>query len=171
MTIELDLERLKEADFDAIVNAGITEVMTGIESNSPSLLESIGQKGDNVAGVIRNLHLARDRGLSVRLFYLLGLPEETWQTALRTLRVAWTLNATASFSLLVPYAGTALAEQLFAEGLVVGHPPKPRSCSTSLAVVRTRHLSSAALQGLYAVGCAISRLKERPPVGAALARA
>ena len=96
--------------------AGCRKVAFGIESGVQQLLDNVkkGFKLDTVRKAVKN---AKDAGLETLGFYLFGIPGETLELSKKTIRFAKELNTDiATFSLILPYPGTELYEQVRKEG-------------------------------------------------------
>ncbi len=103
---------LSDARFlDALRAAGCHTAMLGVESASPSVLATYG-KGCTHDQIRRALSLCRERGIRTVATFILGLPEETEDTARATIELAKTLDCDyASFNVAVPRMGTPLRRE------------------------------------------------------------
>lgn len=92
--------------------AGSTTVYLGIESGNEETLNSLG-KNTKAADVTRAVALLRDNGIESYGSYIIGNLNETAADVEKTIAMAVRLNTNiAQFSILTPYPGTKLYEQL-----------------------------------------------------------
>jgi len=70
---------IDEEVLSALKMAGCNEIAYGVETTDDYVLEKI-QKGETVEQQEHALHLTKDAGLLVRLYLMVGLPFETWDT-------------------------------------------------------------------------------------------
>lgn len=97
-----------ERMFGSMVRAGCRKIAVGIESGSPKILKQIG-KGTTVDSIRRCIRLAKSAGLTIRGYFILGMPEETKDDLRLTEHFAEELDLDEyGFSLLCPYPGTEL---------------------------------------------------------------
>lgn len=98
--------------------AGCHTVILGVESASDEILAN-NRKGYGTERVRQAFALAERVGLRTAATFILGLPEETAETARRTIELACSLPADyASFNVAVPRAGTRLRRDAVADGRV-----------------------------------------------------
>ncbi|PKN29545.1 MAG: hypothetical protein CVU64_07630 [Deltaproteobacteria bacterium HGW-Deltaproteobacteria-21] len=94
--------------------AGCWQISYGVETGTQRLLDLI-QKGITLERIERTFALTKQIGITIRAFYMLGLPTETREESLRTITFAKRLDAEWSqFTLCTPFPGTEmwnLAEQ------------------------------------------------------------
>lgn len=79
---------LKEDLLDHMVEAGLAKINMGVESASQRVLDDIYDKGITVEGVRRALAMARERGIRVQGYFMLGAPGETREEMEETIRFA-----------------------------------------------------------------------------------
>jgi len=92
--------------------AGAKTVYIGVESASPGTLDALGKKMD-LDTVVRAVELLKKHGFEIFASYILGSPEDTARSIHETIRFAKRLDTNiAQFSILTPYPGTALYEEL-----------------------------------------------------------
>jgi len=98
--------------------AGCHTVILGVESASDEILAN-NRKGYGRQRVREAFALCERVGLRTAATFILGLPEETAETARRTIEFACSLPADyASFNVAVPRAGTRLRREAVADGRV-----------------------------------------------------
>ena len=96
--------------------AGCTIISYGVESGSQRLLDFI-QKGITLDQIKRVLVMTKKVGIDVRATLILGLPTETREESLQTIRFAKELPIDqARFALATPFPGTKLYEIAKEEG-------------------------------------------------------
>ncbi len=89
--------------------AGLRVVHLGIESATQRILDDIYQKNITLAQAREAVHTAKDLGLRVRGYFMLGAPTETEQETRATLRLAKELPLDdVTFSITTPLPGTHL---------------------------------------------------------------
>jgi radical SAM superfamily enzyme YgiQ (UPF0313 family) len=92
----------------AMVAAGCCEVAFGVESLVPDVFGRL-KKGETTDQVRTAVKVAREAGLSVTGFFMIGLPGSTYRRDLRTLAMARRMGLNNYyFGLTVPYPGTEL---------------------------------------------------------------
>lgn len=96
--------------FEQMRRAGCYRVGLGIETGDADAFKAM-HKGISRRCVLDARAMAADAGLAVEGLFIIGHPNETWQTAMRTLQFAAELNPEVPvFSTMVPYPGTEIAE-------------------------------------------------------------
>jgi anaerobic magnesium-protoporphyrin IX monomethyl ester cyclase len=92
--------------------AGAKTVYIGVESASPRTLDALGKKMD-LDTVVRAVELLKKNGFEVFASYIFGGPHDDARAIHETIRFAKLLDTNiAQFSILTPYPGTALHEEL-----------------------------------------------------------
>jgi anaerobic magnesium-protoporphyrin IX monomethyl ester cyclase len=92
--------------------AGAKTVYIGVESASPCTLDALGKKMD-LGTVIRAVELLKKHGFEIFASYILGSADDDAHAIHETIRFAKRLDTNiAQFSILTPYPGTALHEEL-----------------------------------------------------------
>lgn len=79
---------LKEDLLDHMKEAGLSKINIGVESASQRVLDDIYEKGITVEGVRRAVRMARERGIAVQGYFMLGAPGETREEMKQTVRFA-----------------------------------------------------------------------------------
>jgi len=111
-------DRVDEELIVLLKRAGCYQVAFGVESGSDRILESV-SKGLARDKVRRAVALCGKHGVETFGFFMIGLPEDTRETVLETIRFAVELDMTISkFDIAVPLPGTAMFETLDSRGLV-----------------------------------------------------
>ena len=92
--------------------AGLRIVHLGIESATQRILDDVYQKGITLEQVREAVHTAKDLGLCVRAYFMLGAPTESEEEIRATLRLANELPLDdVTFSITTPLPGTHLYEK------------------------------------------------------------
>ena len=68
--------------FASMAKAGFIELCTGVEAADPHLLRMVG-KGATVEDNTRFVELCAENGIAMKLFSMVGHPDETWETVRR----------------------------------------------------------------------------------------
>ena len=125
---------------------GLRLLLVGYESGNQTILNNV-KKGIRLDNARRFTRDAKSLGITIHGTFIFGLPGETPQTILETIRFARDIDPhTVQASIAAPYAGTALHRQALAEGwlhtsdLVDGQ-------GVQRAALSYPHLSSAEIFG------------------------
>jgi anaerobic magnesium-protoporphyrin IX monomethyl ester cyclase len=107
-----DLLLRNEAMVKEMVKAGAKSVFIGVESYNPKTLEEF-KKGIDVENTIQAVEMLKRNGLEIHASYILGGLHDDARTIRETIRFAKRLDTNvAQFSILTPYPGTAIYEQV-----------------------------------------------------------
>lgn len=100
--------------------SGCHTVIFGVESANDDILE-IHRKGYKISQAQDIFGVCRKLGIRTVATFILGLPEETRQTCLETIRLAKKIGCDyASFNIAVPRPGTDLRKRAIESGLITG---------------------------------------------------
>jgi anaerobic magnesium-protoporphyrin IX monomethyl ester cyclase len=138
MRASVDLDTLRNCH-----SAGLRSVCVGFESGSDSLLVSM-RKGLSTERMERFAKDAARAGVLVHGCFLFGIPGETRETAMETLRFAIRLNPdTAQFYPLMVYPGTDAYRDVERAGLLVASSWRDwlKEDGTHACVVRTQDMT------------------------------
>lgn len=106
------VDTVDEEVLRAMKTAGCWEISYGIESGVQRLLDSI-NKLITIKQIERIISLTKKIGISVRGFFMIGLPSETIAESWQTINFAKKLNPLwAQFTITIPYPGTPMYNQL-----------------------------------------------------------
>lgn len=115
-TCESRVDTVNKEMLTAMKEAGCWQISYGVETGSQRLLDVI-QKGTTIQGIEDAFKLTKHVGISIRAFFMLGLPTETYEESLRTISFAKKLDARWSqFTVTTPFPGTKLYDIAIAEG-------------------------------------------------------
>src|SRR4030043_465325 len=108
----VDLLLRNEEMVKEMVRAGAKSVFIGVESFNTKTLEEL-KKGIDVESTVQAVEMLKKNGLEIHAAYILGGQHETAEMIHETIRFAKRLNTNvAQFSILTPYPGTAIYEQV-----------------------------------------------------------
>lgn len=79
---------LTEDLLSIMIKAGLSKINMGVESASQRVLDEIYEKGITIEGVKRALRMAKERGIYVQGYFMLGTPGETHEEMKQTIRFA-----------------------------------------------------------------------------------
>jgi radical SAM superfamily enzyme YgiQ (UPF0313 family) len=87
-------------------DAGCTSIAFGIESGNPATFDSI-KKGETLSVVVDAVQLVKDAGINAVGYFIIGLPGDTLERFIETVRFQRSLQLTHYvFGLLIPYPKT-----------------------------------------------------------------
>jgi anaerobic magnesium-protoporphyrin IX monomethyl ester cyclase len=143
--------------FQKMADAGCTGVQFGVESGSEQVLAGLG-KGTTRRQVLAAVEGAARAGIGPMCSFMIGLPQDTAETAMETIRFAEELQrefyVQAGISIATPFPGTAMFREAQQLGLTI------RETDYSLfnlytPVMETRHLSRDQIRNLHfeSLGC------------------
>jgi radical SAM superfamily enzyme YgiQ (UPF0313 family) len=107
-TCESRIDTVSAGMLGQMKEAGCWQISYGVETGSQRLLNLI-QKGTRIEDIETAFKMTKMVGISIRAFYMLGLPTETAEETQQTIDFAKKLDADWSqFTLYTPFPGTAL---------------------------------------------------------------
>lgn len=111
-TCESRIDTVDEKLLEMMKKAGCWQISYGIESGVQRLLDLI-NKGVTLNQIEKTVILTKKIGITVRGFFILGLPTETIKESWQTINFAKKLDPFwAQFTVAIPYPGTPLFDQL-----------------------------------------------------------
>lgn len=150
----LDAEMMK-----VMKTAGCHTIIFGVESADEALLKRY-RKGYTTEQVRRAFAAAKNAGIRTVATFILGLPGETWDSALKTIDFARTLDCDfASLNVAVPRLGTELRSSAVAAGQISPDLVEFDQ-SGSQVVMETEQLSREQLKSLKRL--AVRKIYLRP---------
>ena len=115
-TCESRVDTVNKEILELMKEAGCWQISYGVESGSQRLLNLV-EKGEKLEQFKQIFKLTKEIGISIRAFFMLGLPTETREESLETINFAKILNAEWSqFTIATPFPGTKLFELAKEEG-------------------------------------------------------
>lgn len=107
-TCESRVDTVTPSMLHMMKKAGCWQISYGVETGTQRLLNLI-QKGTDIEQIQHTFAITKKAGISIRAFYMLGLPTETADETQATIDFARKLDAKWSqFTLYTPFPGTAL---------------------------------------------------------------
>ncbi len=117
-TCESRVDTVDEPLLQLMRKAGCWQISYGVETGSQRLLDNI-NKSISLKQVEETFKITKKIGISIRGFFMLGLPTETRQESLDTIAFAKKLNPLwAQFTITIPYPGTAMFDDLDQKGQI-----------------------------------------------------
>lgn len=139
--------------------AGCHTIIFGVESASSAILKSY-HKGYTKEDILETFRLCRDEGVRTVATFILGLPEETLETAHETVEFLKDIDCDfASFNVAVPRAGTGLRQNAIRDGLIDDTEEIMDQSGTTIAMA-THHLTAEQVRDLKTT--ALRRFYLRP---------
>jgi radical SAM superfamily enzyme YgiQ (UPF0313 family)/ubiquinone/menaquinone biosynthesis C-methylase UbiE len=115
-TCESRVDTVTEEMLRKMKAAGCWQISYGVESGSQRLLDLI-QKGITLEQIQDTFKFTKKIGISIRAFFMLGLPTETREESLKTISFARKLDARWSqFTICTPFPGTELYDLAIQDG-------------------------------------------------------
>jgi radical SAM superfamily enzyme YgiQ (UPF0313 family) len=142
---ELSLEMLDRPTLESMYEVGIRCVMTGVETADEACMKSIGQNIKVNPLIKQRIEWCEQIGIKVYGFFLVGAPEETWDSLKRTIAFSRELACESTMTLMTPFPGTPLYWRAIKEGLLPKEMVYERWGSYT-ATVRTYQLTLRDLQ-------------------------
>jgi anaerobic magnesium-protoporphyrin IX monomethyl ester cyclase len=115
-TCEARIDTVDEDVLKKLKEAGCWQTSYGVETGSQRLLDLV-HKDITIEKIEKTFAITKKVGISIRAFYMLGIPTETREESLKTIAFAKKLDARWSqFTLFTPYPGTELYDIAVKEG-------------------------------------------------------
>jgi len=116
---ETRIDFLKDETLKAMAEAGCEGINFGIESADVDIQENVGRKPITPEQVLHHFNLCHDLGIKTFGFFIIGLPGDTVDTILRTIKFAVEIKPHwVQFTASSPFIGTKLRDWAIAQGLV-----------------------------------------------------
>lgn len=139
---ELSLELLDRELLELMYRAGIRTILTGVESDDPTIMKSIGQHVRINRILEGKFTIAREIGIKVYTFFIIGSPEESWHTVKKTFTFARSLPTESTMTIMTPYPGTPMYWRALRENLLArGKEMRYEDWNAYTTTLRTYHLS------------------------------
>lgn len=145
---ETRADLMSEDMVESFSRAGCKGINFGVESGNPEILENVRRLPISPAHIRNVFQTCRRMGIDTMAFFIIGLPGETEETVVQTVRLALEADPdVVQFTAATPYPNTPYYEQLKRKGLLVDD----WSLYTSRApVIGTDELDPPRLQKLIA---------------------
>lgn len=115
-TCESRVDTVDEESLRLMKRAGCWQISYGVETGNQRLLDQI-NKSVTIEQIKNAFALAKKMGITVRGFFMLGLPSETREESINTINFAKELDPLwAQFTITVPYPGTKMFDDLRKSG-------------------------------------------------------
>ena len=115
-TCESRIDTVNEDILRKMREAGCWQISYGVETGSQRLLDLI-HKDITVEQIEKTFEITKRTGISIRAFFMLGIPTETRQESLKTISFAKKLDARWSqFTVCTPFPGTELYDLALRDG-------------------------------------------------------
>ena len=115
-TCESRIDTVNEDILRKMRKAGCWQISYGVETGSQRLLDLI-HKDITLEQIEKTFEITKRVGISIRAFFMLGIPTETGQESLRTISFAKKLDARWSqFTVCTPFPGTELYDLALRDG-------------------------------------------------------
>lgn len=115
-TCESRVDTVDENDLFLMKKAGCWQISYGVETGNQRLLDII-NKSVTLEQIRKTFALTKKAGITIRGFFMLGLPGETRQESLNTINFAKEIDPLwAQFTITVPYPGTKMFDDLRKSG-------------------------------------------------------
>lgn len=104
------VDRVDREILNSMADSGCWHISYGVESGNQRVLDTI-KKGFTLEQVKAAFRMTHDAGMEARGTFMLGLPNDTWESMMQTIDLAIEIDADyAQFQFLTPYPGTELWE-------------------------------------------------------------
>jgi anaerobic magnesium-protoporphyrin IX monomethyl ester cyclase len=116
---ETRIDCLDEPTIELMARAGCTGVNFGVESIDPQIQKNVERKPISEEQFVETVDLFRKYNIRTFAFFVVGLPGDTIDTILRTIRFGLTLKASwIQFTVATPFIGTKLHDWAVDHGFV-----------------------------------------------------
>ena len=110
--VETHLKNIDEELTYLFKKSGINLIYVGIESADEGVLSNAKRVSDTYLNQIKKIDFLEKNGIRVKAMYILGLPEDTRDTFLQTVKYAQKIcSSYAQFSVFTPYPGTPIFQE------------------------------------------------------------
>lgn len=112
------VDNLSLAIVKKMKRAGVFKVGIGCESADIQILNEI-KKGVDLEKIRQATQWFKHNNIMTLIFFMIGFPNDTWQTILKTINFAKEVNpTTAVFNLLIPFPGTEIYSLLLKQSML-----------------------------------------------------
>ncbi|MDE3092009.1 MAG: radical SAM protein, partial [Chloroflexota bacterium] len=115
---ETRVDFLKEETLGAMARAGCVGINFGVESADVAIQANVGRKPIAQEEFVKTIGLCRQLGIKTFAFFIIGLPGDTLETTLKTIKFAIDIRTTwVQFTAASPFIGTKLRDWAIAHQL------------------------------------------------------
>lgn len=119
---ETRVDCLDEATIATMARAGCVGINFGVESSDPEIQKGVDRKPIVMDEFVRKVSICRRHRIRTFAFFIVGLPGDTVDTILATMRFAVHIRASwTQFTVATPFIGTKLHEWATGHGLISEH--------------------------------------------------
>ncbi|UCD57588.1 MAG: B12-binding domain-containing radical SAM protein [Candidatus Hydrogenedentota bacterium] len=153
-------DQADEASIAALKRAGVKNIFFGIESGDETLRNELLKKGVTDQDIYRTAALLRKHGIRFRTYNMVGLPGETLQQALKTLRINAEIRTDFPWcAIFHPFPGTELGEFAARSDLLMRSPEDAPPSFFKESIIRLPQANEVVnLQKLFYYGVRFPRL-------------
>jgi anaerobic magnesium-protoporphyrin IX monomethyl ester cyclase len=117
-TCESRVDTVNQESLQLMKKAGCWQISYGVETGNQRLLDTI-NKGTKLEQIEEVFQLTKETGITIRGFFMLGLPTETRAESLATIDFAIKIDPLwAQFTITTPYPGTKMFKELKESGQI-----------------------------------------------------
>ena len=110
---ETHFDYLDKELIDILYSSGLRGINVGIESSNQEILKKATRKSASIEKQNEIVDYCHKKGIRIAAFYILGLPDDTEESILKTIEYAKKLNTiVAQFFISTPFPGTNFYEQV-----------------------------------------------------------
>jgi len=110
--IETHLKNIDELLADKLSKAGVKLIYVGIETSDEEVKKDAHRSSEINELQVKKVRYLENKGIKIKAMYIIGLPEDTSRTYMKTLEFSKTIGSTyAQFSVFTPYPGTPVFEE------------------------------------------------------------
>lgn len=131
--------------------AGCWLIAFGVESGDRKILDAV-RRNTSIDKVKNAFRLTHQAGIKTVGYFMIGFPDDTWETVGKTIQLARDINPTyAQFAIVTPYPGTRIYDEYKKDNLIVSNDwSKFNYTGTQVEpVVRSRHMTADELALAY----------------------
>jgi radical SAM superfamily enzyme YgiQ (UPF0313 family) len=121
----ISIRTLDKEVLDALVSAGLVRMSLAIESGSDFIRNKVMGKNLKEENILEIINLVKQyKGIYVRAFFIIGMPEETNETLEATYNMIKKIDVNRIYlHNIIPYPGTAVYQQALRDNLLVNISP------------------------------------------------
>ena len=110
--IETHLKNIDELLANKLSQAGVKLIYVGIETSDEEVKKDAHRSSEVNEVQVKKVKFLEEKGIKIKAMYIIGLPEDSHETYMKTLEFSKTIRSTyAQFSVFTPYPGTPVYEE------------------------------------------------------------